>query len=59
MASAASFKRQDANYVIHREGQAVIVRLRADHCRLRYHMFTKFDYWVKFDIGSSLILGQV
>ena len=34
--------KHDAYYLLPREDQVTIVRLRTGHCRLRYHMFSKF-----------------
>ena len=42
MASATSSLQQTGyNYLLPKEDQAIIVKLKTGHCRLRHHMFTK------------------
>ncbi|KAK7097552.1 uncharacterized protein [Littorina saxatilis] len=36
------YNKKDAYYLLPRDDQVVIVRLRTDHCRLKHHLYTKF-----------------
>nr|KAG5688102.1 hypothetical protein BaRGS_031295 [Batillaria attramentaria] len=37
------YNNSDGYYHLSREDQVIIVRLRTGHCRLKHHMFTKFN----------------
>ncbi|XP_070180464.1 uncharacterized protein [Littorina saxatilis] len=36
------YNKKDAYYLLPRDDQVVIVRLRTGHCRLKHHLYTKF-----------------